>query len=435
MELLRKTVLTLALAGVTVGAQSATTTLEVRGRVSEHVSLASDGQFVIAAWAASQAEGGGTDVYAAASRDGGQSFAEPVRVSDGGTRADVSGEQPPQVAIATQPGGVREAIVLWTSKGTAGTRLLSARSADGGRTFGRPALVAGSGAAGNRGWEAMTTDTRGRALAIWLDHRDTARQASAGASHHHSDGVSEPGQGASKDPPLREDGAVRAQQSQLYFGSLDDSSPARGIARGVCYCCRTAMTTGPDGSIYAAWRHVYTGNRRDIAFTMSRDGGRTFAPPVRVSEDEWRLDGCPENGPAMVVDAQRRVHVVWPTVVRERGSSTLKLFHAVTADGAAFTRRSALPTAGAAYHPRLATAPDGSLLVAWDEVVDGVRRIRLARGTLDRLGIATFRPVSLSVNVDGRYPAMTMTPGHAVLAWTSRSAGAARIVVVRVPMS
>jgi hypothetical protein len=431
MELLRKALLTVALAGMTVGAQDATTALEVRGRVNEHVSLASDGQLVIAAWAASQSERG-TDVYAAASRDGGQSFAEPVRVNDSGTRADVGGEQPPQVAITAQPGGARGVIVLWTSKGSAGTRLVSARSVDGGRTFGRPALVAGSGAPGNRGWEAMTSDTRGLALAIWLDHRDMARQGSAGQAHHHSDGGS--GEGASKDPPLREDGASRAQQSQLYVGSLDGSLPARGIARGVCYCCRTAMASGPAGAIFAAWRHVYEGNRRDIAFTVSRDGGHTFAPPVRVSEDEWRLDGCPENGPAMTVDPQRRVHIVWPTVVRDRGSSTLKLFHAVTVDGAAFTRRSALPTAGAAYHPRLATAPDGSLLVAWDEVVDGVRRIRLARGTLDRLGIATFRPVSLSVNVDGRYPALAVTPSHAVVAWSSCGAGVARIVVVRVPL-
>ncbi|HLG53684.1 MAG TPA: sialidase family protein [Vicinamibacterales bacterium] len=181
MELLRKALLIVALAGMTVGARDATTTLEVRGRVNEHVSLASDGQFVVAAWAASQSEGG-TEVYAAASRDGGQSFAQPVRVSDSGSRADVGGEQPPQVAIAAQPGGARGVIVLWGSKGAAGTRLISARSADGGRTFGRPALVAGSGAPGNRGWEAMTTDARGRALALWLDHRDTARQGSAGRS-------------------------------------------------------------------------------------------------------------------------------------------------------------------------------------------------------------------------------------------------------------
>src|ERR1700710_3157521 len=84
---------------------------------------------------------------------------------------------------------------------------------------------------------------------------------------------------------------------------------------GVCYCCKTSLVTGDDGSLYAAWRHVYPGNIRDIAFTVSRDSGRTFADPVRVSDDRWVLDGCPENGPAMAIDGRNRVHIVWPTLV------------------------------------------------------------------------------------------------------------------------
>jgi hypothetical protein len=50
---------------------------------------------------------------------------------------------------------------------------------------------------------------------------------------------------------------------------------------------KTTIAAARDGAIYAAWRHVYPGNVRDIAVTMSRDGGRTFAPPVRISDDKW----------------------------------------------------------------------------------------------------------------------------------------------------
>ena len=108
-----------------------------------------------------------------------------------------------------------------------------------------------------------------------------------------------------------------AQRSKLFFGSLDGAIAPRAITGGVCYCCKTALAVGPDGAIHAAWRHVYAGNVRDIAFTLSRDGGRTFAPPVRVSDDRWVLDGCPENGPALAVDGHDAVHVVWPTLVNE----------------------------------------------------------------------------------------------------------------------
>jgi hypothetical protein len=61
----------------------------------------------------------------------------------------------------------------------------------------------------------------------------------------------------------------------------------------VCFCCKTAIASGPDGSVYVAWRHIYPPNVRDMAVARSTDGGRTFAPPVRVSTDGWALDGAP----------------------------------------------------------------------------------------------------------------------------------------------
>ena len=69
------------------------------------------------------------------------------------------------------------------------------------------------------------------------------------------------------------------------------------------------------GRLVSAWRHVYEGNLRDIAFTESRDGGATFAKPARVSEDGWAINGCPDDGPALAADAAGGVHIAWPTVI------------------------------------------------------------------------------------------------------------------------
>lgn len=170
----------------------------------------------------------------------------------------------------------------------------------------------------------MAASANGEVYALWLDHRDTA-QVMSGHAHHYG-----------ADASAKSDGVARAQRSQLFVGSLDGRLAARGIARGVCYCCKTALTADADGTIYAAWRHVYPGNMRDIAFTMSRDGGRSFEEPARVSEDEWQLDGWPENGPALAVDASKRIHVLWPTLVKDGEAETLKLFHAFSADGRRF---------------------------------------------------------------------------------------------------
>jgi hypothetical protein len=65
-----------------------------------------------------------------------------------------------------------------------------------------------------------------------------------------------------------------------------------------------------------------------------------------VSADNWVLDGCPENGPSLAVDAGGRVHVVWPTLVPGGTASSepaMSLFYATSADGIHFSRRQALP--------------------------------------------------------------------------------------------
>jgi hypothetical protein len=214
------------------------------------------------------------------------------------------------------------------------------------------------------------------------------------------------------------DGAARAQLSKLFFARLDEKGGARPVTGGVCYCCKTALATGPAGSIYAAWRHVYPGNRRDIAFAMSKDGGRTFSGPLRISEDDWQLDGCPENGPALAVDAAGRIHVVWPTLINESGQETLALFYATSNDGRTFSRRVRIASEGPAYHPQLIAA-GGELLVAWDDLVGGKRRVRVARGTPGSDRRMAFHPAAVPASSDGSYATLASTANGTVVAWTT----------------
>ncbi len=203
------------------------------------------------------------------------------------------------------------------------------------------------------------------------------------------------------------------------------------ITGGVCYCCKTALATAADGAVFAAWRHVYPGNIRDIAFTSSRDGGKTFAPPLRVSEDKWVLEGCPDDGPAMAVDARNRVHIVWPTLIGEGSADpTIALFYAMSADGARFTPRKRIPTEGMPHHPQIAIGADGSLTVAWDEGANGKRRAAMARTTVDAAaGSALTRSVIGEAAV---YPVVAATSDAAIVAWTSGASTNSTIQVTRV---
>jgi hypothetical protein len=229
------------------------------------------------------------------------------------------------------------------------------------------------------------------------------------------------------------DGAAAAQLSQIFFARLNDPASARAIAPGVCYCCKTSVAAGADGSIVAAWRHVYPGSIRDIALTKSSDGGRTFAPPVRVSEDNWVLNGCPENGPAVALDQSSAIHIVWPTVVRDSaGVETLALFYATSRDGRQFTKRQQLPTAGAARHPQIAVEPAGWITVTWDEQLKGGRRVVIARGRVGYREPVRFTRESVTEEA-GTYPVVASLPDGALVAWTSGSMADSVLRIVRYP--
>jgi hypothetical protein len=408
----------LVTAGCARAAPAAHGTLVVAGRASANASLAANGDVVAAAWGAF-ADGGGTDIYAAVSRDAGRTFDAPVRVSSGEPPAQVSGEQPPRVSVLPHAGGALSIVVVWTARGDTGTRLRTARSDDGGRSFGHETVVPGSEAAGNRGWEATTVDRQGRVDAIWLDHRELADSAPAMSMPMnmpmHHDGMDH-----AAHAPAASENVSKAELSKLYVGSVDGSLPARAITGGVCYCCKTAFATAADGSLYAAWRHVYPGNIRDIAFTQSRDDGRTFASPVRVSEDHWVLDGCPENGPAMAIGPQGRIHLIWPTLVSAAdngGTPTLALFYAASDDGVHFSARQRLLTDGTPGHVQMAIGPaDNALFIVWDEVRGGARRAVAAKGVPGANGAMRF---SAEATVpSAAYPVVAATAHGFVWGWT-----------------
>jgi hypothetical protein len=372
------------------------TTLAVPDRANATPSIAADGSRVAVAWSAREASGK-TDIYVATSGDGGRTFAEPVRVNDEPGTARVGGEMPPRVALSG-----RAIDVLWTSRGTA-TTIRVARSDDGGRTFGASRELQRGGAPGDRGWPAISVDERERLHAIWLDHRGLAE--AGGSRHVH---------GGAVDAAEKRDGVAIAQKSGLYYAG---SQGEREIAKGVCYCCKTALASTPNGRIFAAWRHVFAGNIRDIAFTSSRDGGRTFAPFVRVSQDNWQLDGCPDDGPSLAVDEHGAAHLVWPAVVSEPEPHKA-IFYASTRNGRTFTPRVRVSEAGQnGAHPQIALDPLGQVFVVWDGIVAGQRRLFISeRG---RFAKGAFRPpVAIGSPDPAWYPAVTRSTDSILIAAT-----------------
>ena len=96
------------------------------------------------------------------------------------------------------------------------------------------------------------------------------------------------------------------------------------FAANVCFCCKTAVATFGE-RVFVAWRHLFPGGVRDIAVARSTDTARPSAIRLRVSEDNWKIDACPDDGPAMAADGHGGIHSCgrrsWRATRRGRGSS------------------------------------------------------------------------------------------------------------------
>jgi hypothetical protein len=193
-------------------------------------------------------------------------------------------------------------------------------------------------------------------------------------------------------------------------GSITESR----VAANVCFCCKTAVAVSPQG-VSAAWRHVYPGSIRDIAFARSPDG-QTFTAPARVSVDGWHIEGCPEDGPSMAVDDAGAVRIAWPTLVQ--GTAERKgIFYAASADGQTFTARVRLDAGDAdPAHPQLIVDGTGHTVVVWDELDGRTRRILMRR--IDRGGMLTA-PQTVISEAGASHPVIAAAPGGVVVAWTA----------------
>jgi hypothetical protein len=258
-------------------------------------------------------------------------------------------------------------------------------------------------------------DANASAHAVWLDHRDQppVGKETGHGTHQHA---------------AQHDGVAMAQKSALYYAPADGSRPEHKLAAGVCYCCKTALAAGKNGLLFAAWRHVYPGNLRDMALALSRDHGASFSDPARVSEDGWAINACPDDGPAIVADAEDNVHIVWPTVLpgsRPEGA----VFYASTVDGRTFTPRLRVPTLGGTHprHVQIVLDGRGRVFVAWDESVKG-KRVAAAREVIRTGNQPASFGETITIDSDGPavYPVMAATASGIVAAWTS---GAASTVV------
>ena len=181
----------------------------------------------------------------------------------------------------------------------------------------------------------------------------------------------------------------------------------------VCECCSTAGAQTAEGEI-VAYRGRTAGEIRNIE--VARFDGKTWSAPAVVSNDGWKIDACPINGPAIAARG-RDVAVAWFNGKSEPGHAFVALSH-----DAGHTFGQPVRVDDAASQGRLGVQllDDGTAAVSWIESGSGGSqfRVRVIAPGGTRAAAVTI------ANAEGsRYPRIALDHGELLFAWTESGKG------------
>src|SRR5262245_41776818 len=261
------------------------------------------------------------------SRLAGDRWSPPVTIASGSrffaNWADFPG------AIAAPDGSL---VAHWLEQAGSGDYAYGvkiARSADGGATWSPSGSLHPEDAFAEHGFVSWIPDGRG-VRAFWLDGREMK-------------GMSE------------QEGAMTLRTAAVRGGKAEGDEKIDGR---VCSCCQTDAALADAGPVIA-YRDRSEKEVRDISVVRRTPAG--WSRPVRVHADDWKIPGCPVNGPAIAAGG-RRVAVAWFTAAPPNPRVQV----AFSADGGA-TFGPALLVDGDKPFGRVDLALDanGDALVSW----------------------------------------------------------------------
>ena len=198
----------------------------------------------------------------------------------------------------------------------------------------------------------------------------------------------------------------------MYFASYDtawkQTAEVSANAR-VCECCTTSAVVTPDG-VVAAFRDRSPKEIRDIHVSRLENGKWTDAQVVHA--DNWEIDACPVNGPALSARGRQLV-AGWFTGKDDKGQA----FAAFSTDaGRTWGPPIRLDDQTSLGHVDVEMLDDGSAVATWVEFADDRSQFRMRR-----VEPSGMRSAAITINGDGRvsgYPRVARSGNELVFAWT-----------------
>jgi hypothetical protein len=202
------------------------------------------------------------------------------------------------------------------------------------------------------------------------------------------------------------------------------------IGDGLCECCRLGITFADGGkTVYLVDRELKADNTRNHALRKSSDGGMTFAAPIEIADDGWQVPECPHSGPTIGQDRQGQLHITWFTLGRTPDEAGV--YYTVSKDGGrTFAPRRLVHglTGPAILHTSLAVGADGTVWFVWDNL-DAATKSQVYLRTLapDGQTWSPIQPLS-EAKENALRPALAVSAKSAAVAWTEMDGEASWVV-------
>jgi len=139
-------------------------------------------------------------------------------------------------------------------------------------------------------------------------------------------------------------------------------TPPRRLDTALAYAMCPAVAVSGDGAALAAWIQnddpYGNDNGSDIFFAMSSDSGATFSMPVNISNNDEK-SWCPR----LAVDETGTIYVVW---TEGNAFVDMRLFFTISTDGGkSFAAPRVLAGPAGSMSPSIAVTKTGALWIAW----------------------------------------------------------------------
>jgi hypothetical protein len=216
-------------------------------------------------------------VFCSMSVDGGKSYADPVKVGDGGEMA-LGMRRGPRIA-ATDKAIVIAAICGKIGKGKDGD-VVAWRSTDAGKTWQGPVMVNSVAGCAREGLHHLAAGPSGTFFCVWNDLRGKGMKVYGAASS--------------------DDGATWGENRLVY------ASPEGNI----CPCCQPVAAYDPKGGLHIMFRNDL-GGARDMYLVSSKDHGRTFDAGTKLGNGTWVHNTCPMDAGGLAGFSEDHLQTVW----------------------------------------------------------------------------------------------------------------------------